>query len=318
MLRLITPPAAFLAPSDIPGAPSQALIDAVTAEIDGPNGWLGRALGPQTIEYTADAWRRDRRYRDRCVHAFVLPCPPIISITSVKYVDVDGAEQTIDTANYVLYGDTVTLKPTYSLPCVGSFADPIRVRYQAGYNGTAVASGGTGSIPAAAKQAIILLTQHLINTGAENLFLSAVEIPDVEKRQYIVSESDGKDSQRDCRASAFRPAEFHHMTPAQMIADLDEALARVGSTVALRKTNTTTGQVTVKARVRFYAPAEIAGIIEQGDSKVVLSPTGLGAFGVPPQGGFVVTADGTPRRIITPTPIYVADTLVRIELQVRG
>jgi hypothetical protein len=66
------------------------------------------------------------------------------------------------------------------------------------------------------------------------------------------------------------------MTPAQMIADLDEALARVGSTVALRKTNTTTGQVTVKARVRFYAPAEIAGIIEQGDSKVVLSPTGLG------------------------------------------
>jgi hypothetical protein len=108
------------------------------------------------------------------------------------------------------------------------------------------------------------------------------------------------------------------MTPAQMIADLDEALARVGSTVALRKTNTTTGQVTVKARVRFYAPAEIAGIIEQGDSKVVLSPTGLGAFGVPPQGGFVVTADGTPRRIITPTPIYVADTLVRIELQVRG
>jgi hypothetical protein len=192
MLRLITPPAAFLAPSDVPGAPSQAIIDAVTSEIDGPSGWLGRALGPQTIEYTADCWRRDKRYRNRCVYAFVLPCPPIIGITSIKYVDVDGAEQTIDAADYVLYGDTVTFKQTWSQPCLGDYADPIRIRYQAGYNGVPVASGGTGDVPTRAKQAIILLVQHLVNTGAENLFLSAVDIPDVERREYIVSETTGK------------------------------------------------------------------------------------------------------------------------------
>lgn len=107
------------------------------------------------------------------------------------------------------------------------------------------------------------------------------------------------------------------MTPAEMIADLDAALLRVGSTVKVRKTNTAVGQVEVRARVRFYKPNEIVGIIQQGDSKVVLSPTGLEAFGVPPQNGFVVV-DGAPRRIILPNPIMVQNTLVRIELQVRG
>jgi len=107
------------------------------------------------------------------------------------------------------------------------------------------------------------------------------------------------------------------MTPADMIAELDGALAFAGSDVVLRKTNSAVGQITVRARVRFYKPDEIAGIIQQGDSKVVLSPTGLDAFGVPPQNGFVVV-DGSPRRIIAPNPIRIQGTLVRIELQVRG
>jgi len=107
------------------------------------------------------------------------------------------------------------------------------------------------------------------------------------------------------------------VTPAQMIADLDAALAEVGETVLLRKTNTHVGQASVKARMRFYKPDELTGILQQGDSKVVVSPTGLESFGVPPQNGFVV-AGGVPRRIISVTPIRVADVLVRIEMQVRG
>jgi hypothetical protein len=106
-------------------------------------------------------------------------------------------------------------------------------------------------------------------------------------------------------------------TPAGMISRLDASLAKHGQDVTLRKTNSTDGQVTVRARVRFYKPDEIAGIIQQGDSKVILSPTGLGEFGVPPQNGFVVV-NGSPRRIILPNPMYVDATLVRIELQVRG
>ncbi|MER8762889.1 hypothetical protein [Mesorhizobium sp. M0968] len=105
--------------------------------------------------------------------------------------------------------------------------------------------------------------------------------------------------------------------PAGMIARLDDALARRGQDVKLRKTNTAVGQVTVRAKVRFYKPDEIAGIITAGDSKIILSPTGLDAFGVPPANGFVVV-DGSPRRIIVPNPIMSGGVLVRIELQVRG
>lgn len=106
-------------------------------------------------------------------------------------------------------------------------------------------------------------------------------------------------------------------TPAGMISRLDAALERRGETVILRKSNSTVGQVSVKAKVRAYRPDEIAGILQQGDSQVILSPTGLSVFGLPPQNGFVVAGD-VPRRIVGVTPIRVADTLVRIELQVRG
>lgn len=107
------------------------------------------------------------------------------------------------------------------------------------------------------------------------------------------------------------------MTPAQMIADLDRAVASYGQTVILRKANTAIGQVSVNGHVRNYKPEELVGIIEQGDSKVILSPTGLETFGVPPQNGFVVI-DGKPRMIKAATPMKVANTLVRIELAVKG
>jgi hypothetical protein len=107
------------------------------------------------------------------------------------------------------------------------------------------------------------------------------------------------------------------MTPAQLIADLDAALVEVGQDVFLRKTNSSVGQLTARARVRFYKPFEVAGIIQAGDSLVVISPTGLETFGIPPANGYVVV-NGVPRRIIAPNPTYVGGTLVRIDLQVRG
>lgn len=106
-------------------------------------------------------------------------------------------------------------------------------------------------------------------------------------------------------------------TPAGMIARLDAAIARRGQTVTLRKTNTAVGQVTVGGHVRNFKPDEIVGIIQQGDTNVIVSPTGLETFGVPPINGFVVI-DGVPRRIVGVTPMKSANTLVRIEIQVSG
>ena len=106
-------------------------------------------------------------------------------------------------------------------------------------------------------------------------------------------------------------------TPAGMIARLDDALSRRGQCVKLRTGNTTTGEVSARARVRGYRADELVGIIVHGDSKVVLSPSDLCVFGLPVQGGYVVV-DGVPRRIVSVYPIKVSGTLVRVELQVRG
>jgi len=108
-----------------------------------------------------------------------------------------------------------------------------------------------------------------------------------------------------------------NLTPAQQIADLDAALERRGTAIQLRKTNSAAGQVTVPAKWRGYKPDEVMGIILAGDTKVILSPTGLETFGIPPQNGYAVVG-GVPRRIIVPTPIYDGGVLVRIELTVRG
>lgn len=102
----------------------EGLIDAACASIDGPGGWLGRALGPQVLEarfgcFTADPLR--------------LPYPPVIDIVSVKYLDSDGAEQTLDAAEYELMGAELLPAWDKSWPSIASRAEAVRVRYRAGY-----------------------------------------------------------------------------------------------------------------------------------------------------------------------------------------
>lgn len=107
-------------------------------------------------------------------------------------------------------------------------------------------------------------------------------------------------------------------TPAGMIARLDASLARHGQNVTLRTGNTTTGQRTCRAFVRGYKPSELIGLIKQDDKKITISPTGLGAFGEPSNGQFVVI-DGRPRAIQgEPEFIRVDGVLVRINMTVRG
>jgi hypothetical protein len=106
-------------------------------------------------------------------------------------------------------------------------------------------------------------------------------------------------------------------SPAAMIARLDDALSRRGQDVILRTGNTSVGQAAARARVRGYKPSEVIGIIQQGDSKVVVSASSLTTFGVPTTTGYVVI-DGLPRRIISVVPIRPGGTLVRVDLQVRG
>lgn len=177
-VRVVVPPAPIVSPSDIAGdhdandARVELMIAAATEVIDGPDGWLGRALGPQTIELSSDCWR-DRSFR--------LPCPPVIEMVSVQYRDGDGALQTVDPASYTLADELLWFRPNWSAPSLGCFADAVRIRYRAGY----VKPDGSPNIPARVKQAIIISVQDQLRMTANEPVLRSENVEGVGSQSFV-------------------------------------------------------------------------------------------------------------------------------------
>ena len=119
-----------------------SLITAARQNIDGKDGWLGRALCTQTWELRLD------RFHDE----MVVPLPPLQSVTSVKYIDDDGVEQTLASTVYqVVTGEPARLVLAYdqTWPSTREEMDAVRIRFVAGY-------GLAASVPAAIKAALLL------------------------------------------------------------------------------------------------------------------------------------------------------------------
>lgn len=182
-LRVIIPPAPIVEPMDILGDHEpddrviRRMIAAATRTIDGPNGWLKRCLGPQTLELTMDRW---------CGQNHRLPCGPVIKINSVRYLDAAGVEQTVDAAHWKMFDGRIWFMPGFSQPSLGICPGAVRIRYLAGYNG--VGEGKTGDVPPEAVQAVILLTQHMKATAAENLFIASEEVEGIGSQRFVVSD----------------------------------------------------------------------------------------------------------------------------------
>lgn len=185
---VVVPPQPVMTPADIPGshaaddATIAAYIAAAMESIDGPGGWVGRAFGVQTLETL------------RCgfpCGLIELPCPPVVSLTSIAYLDAVGVERTVDVSGVTLdkLSGTLRLNSGY-WPSTLDQAGAVRIRYVAGYNGTAVASGGTGTLPASVKQAIRFLVQNAMATATEQQLLKAVDVEGVERREYFTSRAD--------------------------------------------------------------------------------------------------------------------------------
>jgi len=114
------------------------------------------------------------------------------------------------------------------------------------------------------------------------------------------------------------------MTPQTLIERLDAAIAGYGQSVTLQHTTVdpTTGattvadEVTCPAAVRNFGPQSL----EPGEApeiKVVLSPTGLGSFGVPGRDD-VILIDDNPSNITEIAPLSYGGQLVRVNLLCRG
>lgn len=123
------------------------------------------------------------------------------------------------------------------------------------------------------------------------------------------------------------------MSAAAEILELDRSLADVGEDLVIRRVTGTTSQtntdLAVRGSVRGYQPQELTTNIIQGDTKVILSPTQINAAGWPgvsggvldhrvPRRGDKAIVQGKTLNIEAAAPIYVDNTLVRLELQVRG
>lgn len=182
---VVVPPEPVVTPADVPGdhaaddATVAALIAAATAEIDGPAGWLGRAIGPQTIELlTDDFWPGDGR--------LFLPYPPIIEIVSLVYLDENDVEQTVDPADYALAGRRFYAKSSFSAPTVGPDYEGVRVRYRAGYDGGAQGSpyGTTGDVPAPIRQWIIFRATELVAANAADPAVKSERVDDIDSVTY--------------------------------------------------------------------------------------------------------------------------------------
>ncbi|MGW8202983.1 head-tail connector protein [Sphingomonas bisphenolicum] len=143
----------------------ERLIGAATAHIDGPAGWLGRALGLQTLE---------ARMCSFC-DIIRLPYQPIVDIVSVHYLDGMGQPVLIDPETYELFGRDLGNAWGKSWPTPGAYrghAETVRIQYRAGYAVDPDADPVIPNVPEPIKQAILLMVGDLwharatISTGA--------------------------------------------------------------------------------------------------------------------------------------------------------
>ena len=138
----------------------ERLVKAATQHIDGPNGWLGRALGLQTLETYLPSFG---------VVSIALPYPPAVDIVSIDYVDGAGAPATLEPGDYEVRG--ALLRPAWpkSWPSVqwrGCDGEPVRIRYRAGYAVNPNAEDIVPNVPEPIKQAILLMVGDMWHARA--------------------------------------------------------------------------------------------------------------------------------------------------------
>jgi uncharacterized phiE125 gp8 family phage protein len=103
---------------------------------------------------------------------------PIVSVTSIKYLDGDGVEQTIDAADYTV--DTASasgrIAPVDSWPAAKEVLNAVRVRFVVG-----------AGVPDEIKQAIILMVEHFneYRDGTGVLSPAVFALLDLERRMFV-------------------------------------------------------------------------------------------------------------------------------------
>lgn len=177
----------------------RALISSAVAQIDpASNGWLGRAIRPQTWElrypgFPYDVYGSGYSRNYRIYNRIELSYPPTISVDSVRYYDGDGVDTTmvVDTDYRVLGGGNqkTYIAPVYNETWPSNVRcddESVRVRFTCGYESTPA-----DNLPPQIKQAVLLAVRDLWSLGERNLYLRSESAPGLASYEWTVSEMAG-------------------------------------------------------------------------------------------------------------------------------
>lgn len=116
----------------------------------------GSALVTQTLDIKYDSFGPQ----------IDLPHPPLQSVTSIKYLDDSGVEQTLASSVYRVNADrypaSITLDYNQAWPNLYPVSSPVTVRLVAGY-------GAASAVPQPIKQALLLLVGHWYENREESI-----------------------------------------------------------------------------------------------------------------------------------------------------
>lgn len=102
------------------------------------------------------------------------PYPPLVSVTTLNYVDSDGATQTLSSSNYRVDAITepgrITVAYNLSWPDIRSVTNAVTITYVAGY-------GKAAAVPDDVKAAIKLIVGHLYEHRESVSEITLNEVP---------------------------------------------------------------------------------------------------------------------------------------------
>lgn len=133
--------------SDDHDALIENLIKAATSHMDGAKGVLGRCLLEQRWSVS---WPE---FSDE----LFLPLAPVVSVDAVRYVDVDGAVQTVNEDVYTVLVTDGAVIQSADWPATDRRPGAVTVEFTAGY-------GLSADVPQPIKQAMLLLIGHWFHT----------------------------------------------------------------------------------------------------------------------------------------------------------
>ena len=149
----------------VDGADSDTLLTAqIQAAREHAETYLNRALITQTVQARYDYFTED----------MYVPKPNLQSVTSVKYIDTNGVEQTLNATLYKV--DTFSVPgrivPAYGeiWPSVRNEINAITIEYVAGY-------ADADAVPQAIKQALLLHIGHMFENREEATPVQVFVVP---------------------------------------------------------------------------------------------------------------------------------------------